>query len=199
MHGKIYLESTVGVGTSFTVNLPLKTVKNTLASEPPPLMTPQAIIARKASVSSRSGINVLLVEDNPTISKVTMKTIAKLGFSAKAVWNGQEALDYLAAAAMPDAIIPMPDVVLMDVQMPLLDGYAATENLRTKKPYTNIERLKGIPVVALTASAIQGDREKCLQVGMDDYLCKPVPPNTLEQTLLRWTVGRKSAVSTPTT
>ncbi|KAK3044903.1 hypothetical protein LTS18_015097, partial [Coniosporium uncinatum] len=139
MHGKIYLESTVGVGTSFTVNLPLKTVKNTLAFEPPPLMTPQAIIARKASVSSRSGINVLLVEDNPTISKVTMKTIAKLGFSAKAVWNGQEALDYLAAAAMPDAKIPMPDVVLMDVQMPLLDGYAATENLRTKKPYTNIE------------------------------------------------------------
>jgi len=199
MHGNIYLDSTVGIGTTFTVNLPLKPVDKTVAPDSPPPMTPQAISARKASVSSRSDITVLLVEDNPTISKITMKTIAKLGFSAKAVWNGQEALDYLAAAAVPDAKNPLPDVVLMDVQMPLLDGYAATEYLRTKEPYTNIERLKGIPVVALTASAIQGDREKCLQVGMDDYLCKPVSPSTLEQTLLRWTVERNSAGSTPMT
>lgn len=77
-----------------------------------------------------------------------------------AVWNGKEALDYLLAA---DTTNPKPDIILMDVQMPIMDGYRATHVIRHHSPYSYSAR--SIPIVAMTASAIQGDKEKCKEAG----------------------------------
>lgn len=113
-----------------------------------------------------------------------MKTIKKLGFSVNAVWDGREALDYLLEK--PSADHPRPHVILMDVQMPILDGYRATHTIRTQEPYKSSRDIRRIPIVAMTASAIQGDREKCQRAGMDDYLAKPVKPLALEKMLVKW-------------
>lgn len=78
----------------------------------------------------------------------------------------------------------------MDVQMPLIDGYKCTHILRHHRPYKDFTQ--DIPIVAMTASAIQGDREKCKRAGMDDYLAKPVKSNILERMLVRWTKSRRT-------
>ncbi len=118
--------------------------------------------------------------------QIALKTIKKFGFSVNAVWNGQEALDYLEQE--PSPAHPKPDIILMDVQMPILDGYRATHMIRHHSRYNMIPGLRSTPIVAMTASAIQGDREKCKEAGMDDYLAKPVKGRTLENMLLKWAV-----------
>jgi CheY-like chemotaxis protein len=145
--------------------------------------------------------------ENSTINQtIAITNIRKLGFSVTAVWNGREALSYLLS---PSSSQPRPSIILMDVQMPVMDGYEATRILRTGREYT-LEydgptdrkdsvgkegnrkggRLSDIPVIAMTASAIQGDREKCHEAGMDDYLAKPVEKAKLEEMLVKW-AGRR--------
>lgn len=121
--------------------------------------------------------------------QIAIRTIKKFGFSVNAVWNGQEALDYLLEEPSPTH--RNPDIILMDVQMPILDGYRATHLIRHHSPYTTIAGLRDTPIVAMTASAIQGDKEKCKKAGMDDYLAKPVKGRTLESMLLKWAVESK--------
>jgi CheY-like chemotaxis protein len=105
------------------------------------------------------------------------------------VWNGKEALDYLQT---PSKEHPPPDVILMDVQMPVLDGYRATYTIRNARPFVDNPAVSHTPIVAMTASAIQGDREKCEMAGMDDYLSKPVKKPNLEKMLIKWAIeGRK--------
>ena len=117
--------------------------------------------------SDRANTHILVVEDNPVNQQIALKTIKKLNFSVNAVWNGQEAVDYMCG--QPDASRPRPDIILMDVQMPILDGYKATQKIRRVIEDPSIMT---IPIVAMTASAIQGDKEKCMKAGMDDYLAK---------------------------
>ena len=144
--------------------------------------------AAELTESERVNTNVLVVEDNPINQQIALKTIKKLGFTARAVWNGQEALDYLQK---PSQDQPRPDIVLMDVQMPIMDGYKATSTIRNAAPFVNDRELKGLPIVAMTASAIQGDREKCQKAGMDDYLAKPVKKPNLEKMLVKWAIEGK--------
>jgi CheY-like chemotaxis protein len=137
----------------------------------------------------RNNVNILVVEDNAINQQIALKTIKKLGFPAKAVWNGKEALEYLQR---PSEVQPRPDIILMDVQMPVLDGYRATYTIRNSKLFVKDPVVQNTPIVAMTASAIQGDREKCEMAGMDDYLAKPVKKQTLEKMLLKWAVeGQK--------
>ncbi|THY75273.1 hypothetical protein D6C87_00535 [Aureobasidium pullulans] len=149
------------------------------------------------SDEERRNTHVLVVEDNPINQQIALKTIKKLKFSVNAVWNGQEALDYLRKPESPDR--PRPDVILMDVQMPIMDGYKATYTIRHCEPFVADQQIQNTPIVAMTASAIQGDREKCENAGMNDYLAKPVKGKTLEQMLLKWAVEkkRKAALSPP--
>lgn len=79
-----------------------------------------------------------------------------------------------------------PDIILMDVQMPIIDGYKCTHLLRHHHPYKTL--VQDVPIVAMTASAIQGDREKCTKAGMDDYISKPVAMGVLERMLVRWSL-----------
>ena len=118
---------------------------------------------------------VLLVEDHPVNQKVAQKLLERLGLTVDVADNGEIALEKLRENAYA--------LVLMDCQMPVLDGYSATRRLR------EIENEQGkprMPVIAMTAHAMSGDRERCLQAGMDDYLSKPLDRQLLEQTLARW-------------
>lgn len=152
-------------------------------------MTPPAPPELELSREERSKVKILLVEDNAINQQIALKTIKKLGFEVSAVWNGKEALDYVLEADSPDAPHREPDIILMDVQMPIIDGYRATHLLRHHAPYNTLSR--NIPIVAMTASAIQGDREKCKKAGMDDYLAKPVKGKTLEKMLVRWAISKR--------
>lgn len=147
------------------------------ATPPPPTRK-----ARKAAASPKrtdespaalSG-EVLLVEDNPVNLAVAKKIVGQLGLSISVARNGQEAVDLVAAQRF--------DAVLMDCQMPVMDGYAATGEIR------GLEASEGrrIPIIAMTANAMSGDRQKCLDAGMDDYLSKPLKPQLIESTLRKW-------------
>ncbi|KAK6833638.1 hypothetical protein PG987_008332, partial [Apiospora arundinis] len=139
-------------------------------------------------MSERANISVLVVEDNAINQQIATKTIKKLGFKVEAAWNGKEALEFLDASQQGK--IQKPDIILMDVQMPVIDGYKCTHILRHHLPYRAFTC--NVPIVAMTASAIQGDREKCTKAGMDDYLAKPVKSKTLEKMLVRWSrTGRR--------
>ena len=130
---------------------------------------------------------------SPVNQKIATKTISKLGFQVNATWNGREALDYLLEAH--EGHQTKPDIILMDVQMPVIDGYKCTHLLRYHRPYKAL--VQNIPIVAMTASAIQGDREKCTKAGMDDYLSKPVTMSILETMLVKWCNRRLRRPSQP--
>jgi PAS domain S-box-containing protein len=118
---------------------------------------------------------ILLAEDNITNQQVALGILKKLGLRADAVANGVEVLKSLET-------IPY-DLVLMDVQMPVMDGLEATQRIREARSAVPNH---GIPIIAMTAHAMQGDREKCLDAGMNDYLPKPVTPQALVEVLEKW-------------
>ena len=146
--------------------------------------------------AERARIHIMVVEDNAINQQIALRTVRKFGFSCFAVWNGQEALDYLAQEASD--LHPLPNIILMDCQMPILDGLSCTFMIRNERPFVDMAALKDVPIVAMTASAIQGDREKCEEAGMDDYLAKPVKGKTLEQMLDKWlSKKRNNTVAAP--
>lgn len=145
-------------------------------TKPQPLITQHAI---KDSLKSR--YRILVAEDNSTNQAVVMGILNKLGYRADVVANGLEAVEALREIAY--------DLVLMDCQMPLMDGFEATQAIRQDDSTVLNSR---IPIIALTAHALKGDREKCLGAGMDDYLTKPLSPFDLENILARWLAEQPS-------
>jgi CheY-like chemotaxis protein len=124
-------------------------------------------------------IRVLLAEDNPVNQRVAVQILTKMGHRADAVANGKEAIEALR-------LVPY-DVVLMDCQMPEMDGFEATTAIRDPATGTRDPR---IPIIALTAHAMKGDRERCLRAGMNDYVAKPIQPAELATALERQMEGR---------
>ena len=168
MGGTIGVESKPGIGSTFWFELAL----------PQGIKAPTARPASKrrmhmAAPPVADGAIVLVAEDSPVNQIVTMRLVERAGFRAHVVANGREALEALAAHHY--------DAVLMDCQMPELDGYQATQQLRQRE-----DPAHHTPVIAMTAHTLSGDRERCLQAGMDDYLSKPVDAQTLADTLHRW-------------
>ncbi|MDP1947536.1 MAG: response regulator [Nitrospirota bacterium] len=122
---------------------------------------------------------LLLVEDNPVNREVATGMLELLGYQVDCAENGQQALEVSATGSY--------DVVLMDCQMPVMDGFAATSHMREREQQRHQAR---IPIIALTANAMEGDRERCLTVGMDDYLSKPFTQQSLSDILVRWCASR---------
>lgn len=136
---------------------------------------PHADVPPPARAGGLAGARVLLVEDNPVNLLVAQKLLGVLGCEVDTAINGQLALDKLHATPY--------QAVLMDCQMPVLDGYAATRRWREHEAATQAARL---PIIAMTANAMVGDRQRCLDAGMDDYLSKPISREGLQACLLRW-------------
>ena len=166
-----------------------------IGREAPPEAGQGRIVTRHTVAESarRSG-RILLVEDNPTNQKVALAMLQKLGWHADVAVNGLEAIRALKH-------IPY-DLVLMDCQMPEMDGFAATRRIRELEAgsskleagYSSAFRLPPsafphIPIIAMTANAMQGDRERCQDAGMDDYIAKPVQPKDLAEKIDRWLHG----------
>jgi PAS domain S-box-containing protein len=120
-----------------------------------------------------SGLTVLLVEDNPANQKAALWMLKKTGAKILLANNGAEAVRMVGQDAF--------DLALMDVQMPILDGLEATRAIRQKEPAD-----RHLPIIAMTANAMAGDRDRCLEAGMDDYITKPVIKDELIATLLKW-------------
>jgi signal transduction histidine kinase/DNA-binding response OmpR family regulator len=126
----------------------------------------------QADLAAIAGARVLLVEDNELNQEVAVALLADLGLKVDVAENGVVALDKLAGNAY--------DLVLMDMQMPVMDGVTATIAIRRES------RLANLPIVAMTANAMNTDRERCLEVGMNDHLAKPIDPDRLIEALRRW-------------
>jgi len=141
----------------------------------------QAPKPHRALATRRLHGRILLVEDNPTNQFMMTEMLRQLGLQVIVADHGRAALDTLAdRAGAPDGV----DVVLMDCQMPVLDGFAATRQIRSDESLAGDGRR--LPVIALTANALEGDREACLAAGMDEYLSKPVSAERLFQQLSVW-------------
>ncbi len=138
--------------------------------QPAPLATRHTL-----GEARRRSFRVLVAEDNATNQEVALRLLDKLGVRADAVANGQEAVRALET-------VPY-DLVFMDVQMPVMDGFEATRAIRSGSTRVSDPR---VPVVAMTAHAMKGDRERCLSAGMDDYVPKPIEPAALAAVLDRW-------------
>ncbi|MEM9135946.1 MAG: response regulator [Cyanobacteria bacterium P01_F01_bin.42] len=124
------------------------------------------------ALADKYPLKILVAEDNGVNQKLAMHLLQRMGYRADIVANGLEVLDAIARQSY--------DVILMDVQMPEMDGLTATQEICRR--YSDAERPR---IIAMTANAMQGDREKCLQAGMDDYVSKPIRFNTLSQALIR--------------
>ncbi len=135
------------------------------------------ITAHTIEEQIRQGVRILLAEDNLINQKVARKIIEKKNYALDIVNNGKEA--YKAALRQHY------DVILMDVQMPVMDGIEATQKIRTK-----LGQHRHVPIIAMTAHAMKGDREKCLAAGMDDYISKPIKPDDLYAIIEKWTTKK---------
>lgn len=122
--------------------------------------------------------DILIVEDNPVNQKLIAFLLAREGHSYEVAENGLVALEKLKRSRFR--------LVLMDMMMPVMDGLEATQRLR------GMERGKTVPIIAMTANAMQGDRERCLQAGMDDYLAKPIKSKELQAALERFRPGART-------
>ncbi len=131
--------------------------------------------------------HALLVEDNPVNRQVAQRLLSLIGITFDVAENGKEAFEMMMASSKFD-------VVLMDCQMPVMDGYTATRSRRTLEQERSLQR---IPIIAMTANAMAGDREKCLASGMDDYMSKPLNRGLLEQTIRKWLPKNRKDVQAP--
>ena len=144
-----------------------------LSGAPPAPEKPAPARRDGPALAEEIPLDILLVEDNPVNQKVAMHLLLRLGYRADAVGNGLEAVH---ATEQRDY-----DLVFMDVQMPEMDGFAATREIRTRIPAARQPK-----IVALTANAVQGDRERCLAAGMDDYVAKPVKIEELQNVIVKY-------------
>jgi PAS domain S-box-containing protein len=176
MNGKIGVGSEEGKGSTFHFTIRLgKSEKKRLdkdAEKATAYKENKKIQKKPHTFEQNRKKRILLAEDNLINRKLVLKMLENRGYQTDAVLNGEEAVKKLGSTSY--------DLVLMDVQMPVKNGYEATREIRKNEGDTHI------PIIALTAHAIKGDREKCLDAGMDDYISKPIKPDELTNVMERW-------------
>jgi signal transduction histidine kinase/DNA-binding NarL/FixJ family response regulator len=172
MAGKIEVRSQIGVGTTFTVSLAL----------PISQVPVDRFAANSPQVRFASETHVMVVEDNHTNQEVAAQMLARLGVRHTVVSNGLEAIEALRRLDY--------HLVFMDWQMSTMDGFEATRRIRQGEAG---EQNRGIRIVAMTANAMSGDREKCIAVGMDDHLAKPISMAAITRCLSHWILNERVA------
>jgi CheY-like chemotaxis protein len=169
MGGSIWVDSVVGSGSTFHTVIPLRVVRSATEAT-----TPTSSPHRSKSPQ----LHILLAEDNPVNQRLAARILEKNGHTVTVAQNGKEALElfqhHLERAPF--------DLVLMDCQMPVLSGYDATRLMRAQEASAGGH----IPIIAMTANAMDGDREGCLDAGMDDYISKPFQKDKLLDLVHRW-------------
>ena len=173
---KLQLKSTHNKGSEFFFDIELKTSKKLINQENIPKNNKIVIenIENKNVVFGQQNYKILIVEDNK-INMLLAKTLIKQivpNLSIFELVNGKQALDKIA--------LINPDLILMDIQMPIMNGYEATLEIRKIKPF------KHLPIIALTAGIVLGEKERCLEAGMNDYVSKPIIREELENVIMKW-------------
>jgi signal transduction histidine kinase/ActR/RegA family two-component response regulator len=173
MGGRIWVTSTPGQGSffHFTARFGLSITAHERMDAP--LFEARASVTVPALGNEHRHLRVLLAEDNVVNQVVASRVLTKQGHHVVICGNGREALERLAQERF--------DLILMDVEMPEVDGFEATAAIRAKEAVTGGR----MPIIAMTAHALKGDRERCLAGGMDDYVSKPIEPNVLFETIER--------------
>jgi PAS domain S-box-containing protein len=172
MHGEVGVRSTLGQGSTFwcTARLGLVAADSPLATDP---AAPRVGPSHDApeTIDAIRGAHILLVEDNDLNQQVAAELLRYAGFTVDIADNGAVAVAMVESRPY--------DLVLMDMQMPVMDGLDATREIRKNA------RLRALPILAMTANAMQADRDRCSAAGMDDFIAKPIEPELLWQALLR--------------
>ncbi|HGA2320004.1 TPA: response regulator [Pseudomonas putida] len=170
MGGKLRGESREGLGSTFTLEMPLPLSSSVPATLPG---------ASASSAPLEVGKRILLVEDNPVNQSVIEAMLRSLGMEVSVAHDGLQAVEQVRQHQFA--------AVLMDCRLPQVDGYEATRRIR------QLPACEQLPIIALTANALQGDRERCMAAGMNDYLSKPFRRTELQRVLQRWLPGRTAA------
>jgi len=165
MGGTLTVSSELGCGSEFVLTLRLACVESA------PETSPDTDIAPRKKLSLRSR-RILLAEDNPVNRRLAVALLEKFGCQVDLASNGKDAVEMACRGPY--------EAIFMDCRMPELDGYAATREIRSRQPTVRV------PIIAMTAHAIVGAREECLECGMDDYISKPIQPADLESALVKW-------------
>ncbi len=167
MDGTMRVESRAGQGSVFTLQVPLIVDTAQVTSTPADVLSITPVAGQAAQPL------ILVVEDNNVNQMVLKGILKKLGTRVVTAMNGQEAVEQFESET--------PDMILMDCQMPVMDGFEATRQIR------RLERgERHTPIVAVTANAMSGDRERCLEAGMDDYMKKPVDKEAVKERICQW-------------
>jgi len=193
MGGDVGVNSTPGAGSQFWFRIHADVMNSTEESRQGerlptfPLSLPSPLLDDEEDAPIELSGRILVVEDNPTNRKVIAAMLDRLGLQVMLAENGQQGVD----AAMLD---PGPDLILMDVQMPVMDGHTATQRIRAWETSKGRPRM---PIIALTADAYEKDRKAAMDAGMDAFMAKPIDLNTLAHLMKQWLHGNKPTDAAP--